>query len=185
MELRARQTAADFLEQEAASYLGVNRTGARALEVLLRAGSLTAGELAELLGLSASGTTPMLDGLERVGAIRRVRKTKGDRRRIHLELTTKGRSLSQRVWGDLYAPLAELAEELTRAEQLLVLDFLRRANAVLGGARSGSNPRAPSLVESEVDAPMRDPEPPAEAPAPELYTRRTPARRAPSGEVPG
>ncbi len=41
--------------------------------------------------------------------------------------------MAQGVWDDLYEPLATLASEYERGELALVQDFLRRANAILGG----------------------------------------------------
>ena len=133
-ELRARQSAADQLEERAAAALGVHRTAARCVELLLRHGPLSAGQLSEKLGLSPSGTTPLLDRLEETGTVRRVRLTEGDRRRVSIELTADGRAVAQGVWDDLYEPLATLASEYERGELALVQDFLRRANAILGGA---------------------------------------------------
>jgi len=133
-ELRARQSAADQLEERAAAALGVHRTAARCVELLLRRGPLSAGELSAALGLSASGTTPLLDRLEEAGIVRRVRQAGGDRRRITIELTADGRAVAQGVWDDLYHPLAELASEYERRDLELVHGFLRRANLILAGA---------------------------------------------------
>ena len=132
-ELRARQSAADQLEERAAGALGVHRTAARCVELLLRNGPLSAGELSAKLGLSPSGTTPLLDRLEEAGTVRRVRPPEGDRRRITIELTADGRAVAQGVWENLYEPLARLANEYERNDLELVLGFLRRANAILGG----------------------------------------------------
>ena len=170
--VRARQSAADRLEDEAAAGLGVHRTAARSLELLSRIGPLGAGELAEALGITPSGTTPLLDRLEELGAIRRVRSAKSDRRRITVELTADGRLLVQRVWGELYEPLAELAQQYGHRELQVVHDFLRRANAVLSGAE------IPPRTAPAVGAPV--------APEPELQfsprmgrpeTLGTPGRR--------
>jgi DNA-binding MarR family transcriptional regulator len=130
-ELRSRQGAADELEQRAALALGVHRTAARCVELLSRHGSLSAGDLAAGIGLTPSGTTPLLDRLEKVGAIERVRSSAKDRRTVMIELTPKGRAIAREVWDDLYEPLGKLTVDYGRSELTTILAFLRRANAIL------------------------------------------------------
>jgi DNA-binding MarR family transcriptional regulator len=130
-ELRNRQSAADLLEQEAAAALGVHRTAARCLELLSRQGAMGAGELAAGIGLTPSGTTALLDRLEKAGAIERLRASGKDRRTITIELTPKGRAVVREVWDDLYEPLGQLTVDFRRTELELVLGFLRQANAIL------------------------------------------------------
>ena len=133
-ELRARQSAADQLEERAAAALGVHRTAARCVELLLRNGPLSAGELSAKLGLSPSGTTPLLDRLEEAGTVRRVRPAGGrpqaDHDRAHCRRPCGG---AGRLGGPLRA--ARAARERVRAKRPRAgAGFLRRANAILGGA---------------------------------------------------
>lgn len=174
-ELRARQSAADQLEERAAVALGVHRTAARCVELLLRSGPLSAGELSARLGLSPSGTTPLLDRLEEAGTIRRVRTAEGDRRRITIELTADGRAVAQGVWEDLYEPLAQLAGEYERRDLELVQEFLRRANAILGSGDGTAD--VPDEPRSTV--PVGDPPRPESVPEERgTFRSRRPSRPA-------
>ena len=182
-ELRNRQSAADQLEQQAADALGVHRTAARCLELLSRRGPLSAGELATGIGLTPSGTTPLLDRLERVGAIERVRGSGKDRRTITIELTAKGLAVAREVWDDLYEPIGKLAVDYRRSQLEFVVEFLQKANAILEGKPpvdavetpagagpttstttvSGTAEAPPQHVERPLP-PVAKPEPPVEQP---------------------
>jgi DNA-binding MarR family transcriptional regulator len=131
--LRSKQDAAEHLDEQVASVLGVHRTAARCVEILLHEGSLSAGELAERAGVSKSGTTPLLDRLEDAGIIHRRRPADDDRRRVTIELTEVGRAVAQQFWDELFERLARLAQSYTREELDVVQDFLERANVILNG----------------------------------------------------
>ena len=67
------------------SVLGLNPTDVRCVDLLDQHGTMTAGALAELAGLSTGAVTFLLDRLERAGFVRRVRDLE-DRRRVLVEL---------------------------------------------------------------------------------------------------
>lgn len=73
-------------------------------------GSATPSELAAELLLSPAGMTGRLDTLERSGLVRRVRG-EGDRRRVDVELTSKGHEL----WTDAMAIRGEVESDLLSA----------------------------------------------------------------------
>lgn len=129
----AWQRSAERLDERAAQSLGVHPTAGRCVEILYRSGALTAGDLAARLGISASGATPVLDRLEQAGMIQRVRPSRGDRRRIRIELTGRGRRMAEAFWDDLHDRLTRLAGEYSGSEVTLVRDFLRRACAIFEG----------------------------------------------------
>src|SRR5580698_4442982 len=73
-EVRLQQVAYDRFHDAVASYLGINRTDLRCIDLVdLRGGSLSAGDLAASTGLSTGAVTAMLDRLEKAGYLRRVR----------------------------------------------------------------------------------------------------------------
>ena len=76
---------------------GVTVSQCYTLQVLHNDGEMTAGELAEVLGIEASTGTRAIDVLVRNGAVERVRPEGGDRRRVLLRLTRKGRSLAKKL----------------------------------------------------------------------------------------
>jgi DNA-binding MarR family transcriptional regulator len=125
----------------------VHRTAARCVEILLGESPLSAGELAERVGVSRSGTTPLLDRLEDAGVIQRRRASDEDRRRVAIELTTVGRTIAQQFWDGVFQRLTRLAQQYSREDLEVVQDFLTRANAIL----SGSEP--PPRMERQPDAP--------------------------------
>ena len=126
---QAYQRATDGFDDEVARVLGLNQSDLRCLDWLTER-PMTAGELADAIGLSGAATTTLVDRLERKGYVRRVRD-RADRRRIHVELTADG----ARRLGELYGVLAEEGEALLarfNAVQLgRILEFLTEAADVV------------------------------------------------------
>lgn len=100
---RSSQNAADMFDEAVGDLLGINRTDARCVDLVQRYGRLTAGQLAELSGLTTGAVTTVIDRLEAVDYVRRVRDKK-DRRRIFVELT----AASAKMGEVLYSPLGEV-----------------------------------------------------------------------------
>ena len=101
---RAHEAANDAFDEVAAEKLGVNRTDLRCLNIVDNQGSMTAGRLAELSGLTTAAVTSVLDRLERAGYARRVRE-QADRRQVLVELTPL---LAERA-GPIWSPLGDEA----------------------------------------------------------------------------
>lgn len=78
---RAWSTATVVMHAALAARLGLHATDHKAVDVLLQAGPMMAGELAERMGLTSSAITTMVDRLERHGLVRRDRDSE-DRRRV-------------------------------------------------------------------------------------------------------
>lgn len=70
--------------------MGLHRSDLRCLEIAARAGGVSAGELAARTGLSTSAVTSVVDRVEALGFVRRVRDVT-DRRRVLVEVTDLGR----------------------------------------------------------------------------------------------
>jgi DNA-binding MarR family transcriptional regulator len=126
---RLHQNAYDRFEDAAAEYFGVNRTAMRCMDVLERVGRLTAGEIATETGLSSGAVTALLDRLERVGYVRRIRDP-GDRRRVFVELTETARKLAQEVYGPLADAMAEF-DRYSDAELRLITAYVERGSELL------------------------------------------------------
>ncbi len=126
---RLQQNDYDRFEDAVAEYFGVNRTAMRCMEVLDRVGQLTAGDIARETGLTSGAVTAMLDRLERVGYVRRLRDA-SDRRRVLVELTAQARQMVDEIYGPLTEAMGEF-ERYSDKELMLIRDFLRQGGAML------------------------------------------------------
>lgn len=97
--VRESQRRNDQFDEAVADYLGVTRTEAQCLDILEEYGPITAGRLSKLSRLTTGAVTKVVDRLEAVGYVRRVRD-QDDRRRVILDVTPKMRRLA----ADLYEP---------------------------------------------------------------------------------
>lgn len=123
-EYRQGHTSRDAVEKISASLLGLSPSDARCWHLLQQHGAMTAGAVADALGVTSGAVTAMIDRLERGGHVQRTRDTV-DRRRVIVDVTDESRRRS----ADLYKPLAlGLRERLaghSRKELELLYDFLR------------------------------------------------------------
>ncbi|MGH3300459.1 MAG: MarR family winged helix-turn-helix transcriptional regulator [Streptosporangiaceae bacterium] len=140
---RLHQNAYDRFEDAAAEYFGVNRTAMRCMDVLERAGRLTAGQIARQTGLTSGAVTALLDRLERAGYVRRLRDA-SDRRRILVEMTEQARQGAAEVYGPLIEVLAEYGK-YSDDELRLITSYIERGSELLleHGTRIENHPRRP------------------------------------------
>jgi DNA-binding MarR family transcriptional regulator len=128
-ELRGYLGAADRFDEAVALRLGLSRTEMRCLDLVDRAGTITAGSLAEESGLSTGAVTFLVDRLERAGVATRRRDTE-DRRKVFIELVPE---TAERAW-KLHEPMVLAMRELSaryRSEELeSICRFLHDARAV-------------------------------------------------------
>jgi DNA-binding MarR family transcriptional regulator len=115
-----------------AEQIGLSATEFEALDVLGQTGPVTAGQLAQLCGLSTGGVTGMVDRLEKAGFVRRAHDP-DDRRKVIIE-RVPNETLHERV-RKLYAPLSagfhQLVSHYSDAEIELILDFVNRNSAMV------------------------------------------------------
>lgn len=90
----------------------------------------TAGELAEVGLISSGGLTQRIDRLEQSGLVRRVRNP-DDRRVVHIELTTEGRSLIDTVLQRHFAEQNGFLAGLTRNDQKQLSGLLSKLEVSL------------------------------------------------------
>jgi DNA-binding MarR family transcriptional regulator len=137
--LRAVTVEFDLLGAEFAARHGLHPTDVRALIHLLdaaRAGTrATPGWLGEQLRLNSSGTTALVDRLERLGWVRRSRDT-ADRRRVLLEVEEEAARLGWAFFGPVIGEVVAAAEgfeagelETVRRFMASVLESTRRARS--------------------------------------------------------
>lgn len=124
-ESRANEAAVGRFDALAAEALGINPTDARCLDILgNEGGSLTAGRLAELSGLTTAAITAVLDRLEAKGYVRRVRD-ENDRRRVLAELTPLLGSRAETIWGPIGREGMRELTRFTRDDLDAVIRFFR------------------------------------------------------------
>jgi DNA-binding MarR family transcriptional regulator len=121
---RAYQTAVEKMDEAFCKLLGVNRTDGRCLDVIDQRPGLTAGELAEAVGLSPGAVTTVLDRLEERGLVTRSRDP-NDRRRVTLKMTPEANRLAWEAYGPLGEMGGPFIAELSDKELEAVIRFLR------------------------------------------------------------
>lgn len=96
--MRGWQTDQDIFDDAVALFAGVNRTDTRVIDLVQRAGRMTAGEIATAARLSSGAVTAVIDRLEAAGFARRVRDP-NDRRRVLVEITDELDRAMEPVFG--------------------------------------------------------------------------------------
>src|SRR3954470_7944605 len=124
LEIRRSQNATDRFDQAVGEAIGLNRTDLRCLDIVEMEGSLTAGRLAELSGLTTGAITTVIDRLEHRGLARRARDPR-DRRRVLVEVAAEARQGA----ADYYGGQMELAQRMytryTQEQLEFLLEFVR------------------------------------------------------------
>lgn len=125
--LRRHSGATVLLHAAIAARLGLHATDHKCLDLLVREGPRTAGELAGRTGLTTGAITGVIDRLEAAGLACRG-KDPGDRRRVIVEPLTE--AAARRV-GPLFEAMsrgtAALCRRYSAAELDVIRDFLTRA----------------------------------------------------------
>jgi DNA-binding MarR family transcriptional regulator len=132
--LRRLTVELDAVGQRFASLHGLGRTDVRALVAIMdaarRGEALTAGALGRTVELSSASVTALVDRLERVGHVRRVRDA-DDRRRVVLEMSESAMAAGGEFFGglnrDLLAAMAGYSDE----ELAVVRRFLTEMTDVI------------------------------------------------------
>jgi DNA-binding MarR family transcriptional regulator len=125
-EIRAGQRATDAIDEASGKLLGLNRTDGHCMDLLDERGQMTAGHLAEATGLTTGAITAVLDRLEKLGYVHRIRDTE-DRRRVLVDLTPEARRVTWELYGPLAAAGAAIAERYDDSELELLLGFVRES----------------------------------------------------------
>lgn len=114
-----------------ADRLGINSSDLETLDLLGFNESLSAGQLAELTGLTTGAITGLVDRLERAGFVQRTKDPR-DRRRVIIELN---RDLAEPQIMPYFAPLSaamtDFMERFSDAELETLLEFFAGAAVVM------------------------------------------------------
>ena len=131
-QFRASQNWSDAFDDIASEILGINRTDMRVIDIVTRKGRATAGEVAKEAALTTGGVTAVVDRLEKVGYLKRVRDP-DDRRRVWLEATPELYEKSWEIWGPLSEIWQSRARNLSREQLEFILEFLADGNELMSG----------------------------------------------------
>ncbi len=122
-------SAVDVVNQMVGERMGVNRTDHRVLEILNRKGAMTSGDLAAAGHLTTGAVTTVVDRLEKVGYVRRVRDTE-DRRRVLVEQTPDGMKTGVRYYRPFMNRTFETMSHYDVEQLTAIRDFMREAAEV-------------------------------------------------------
>lgn len=139
--LQMLTTATLHFSDRAAASRGLHRSDLQALQALVTArtsgaGALTPGELAQVLVLSPSATTTLVDRLERAGHVER-HHDQDDRRRISLTMTEHAGTEARAMFGPMAAAMVDLLDDFDDAEVATISRFLAAATGVVTAAQPG------------------------------------------------
>jgi DNA-binding MarR family transcriptional regulator len=113
-----------------AEQIGLNATEWKCLDILDRTGPLTAGDLAELTGLTTGAITGVIDRLERAGFARRERDPH-DRRKVIVQPTQEHKHEVHQIFDSLMQRYAELFSSYSDHDLAFILDYITHSRAVI------------------------------------------------------
>jgi DNA-binding MarR family transcriptional regulator len=122
----------DAVGQAAASVIGINQTDLICLNALFRDGPMSAGSLANAIGLTTGATTTAIDRLERSGYARR-RGDPSDRRRVLIEASEEGAQQAFALVDGLLDAVARRASGYTEEEVALLLGLIASFRDIVSG----------------------------------------------------
>src|SRR3954463_13193212 len=132
--LRRLTVELDAVGQRFADTHGLNRTDVRALVAIMdaarRGQALTAGGLGEAVDLRSASVTALVDRLERVGHVRRVRDPQ-DRRRVSLQMSDTAMAAGAEYFGGLQRDLVAAMGAFSDDELAVVHRFLTSMTDVI------------------------------------------------------
>lgn len=133
-QLRRLTTDLDQLGHEFAARHGMHATDVRALLRVLEAArdgqSVGPGWLGTELNLTSASVTALVDRLERVGHLRRVRDT-ADRRRVVLDVGASAQGVGYEFFGPLNARMIAAMDDFGDDELAAIDRFLRRMDEIV------------------------------------------------------
>jgi|SRR5262245_15690419 len=126
---RQMSTGTILLHQAVADRLGLHPTDHKCADLLDMNGPMTAGELADLTGLTTGAITGVIDRLEAAGLVRREADP-NDRRRVIVRVVPKSLRRVGRLFEPLAAAMVELCARYTDRELATILDFMDRSREI-------------------------------------------------------
>ena len=128
---RKMSTQTVFLHQAIAQSVGLNATDTKCIDLILRGpgGSVTAGWLSDMTGLTTGAITHILDRLEKRQFIERVRDTQ-DRRKVFIRVRPESLEPLIPKYEAMGNAYMSLAEQYGDEELQLICDYLEKTSEV-------------------------------------------------------
>lgn len=123
-------TAVVLFHEAVADRLGLSAADHKALSLIMRAGALTAGDLAQQTGLSPGAVTGLVDRLERAGFVRRQRDPV-DRRRVVITVEPDQRPDLSEISAELASAMNAVIARYDDRELVAIRDYVVNTIAVL------------------------------------------------------
>jgi DNA-binding MarR family transcriptional regulator len=114
-----------FFGQTVAVRFGISESDVEALELLIDAGSATAGRLSEIMGLTTGAVTRVIDRLEQAGFVRRI-PDPADRRRVIVEVIPEKVAAVEATMARVGEKSASEIGHYSDADLAVINDFLTR-----------------------------------------------------------
>jgi DNA-binding MarR family transcriptional regulator len=115
-----------------AEHMGLGTTDHKVFDFVLRTGPASAGQLADVTGLTTGAITGVIDRLETAGFVKRE-KDASDRRKVlvHSNLSTTRERQLFKLFDSLARGVSTLASSYNDNELATILDFSIRSQALL------------------------------------------------------
>lgn len=128
---RIMSTQTVFLHQAIAQSVGLNATDTKCVDLIIRGpqGSVTAGWLSDMSGLTTGAITHILDRLEKRGFIERLRDTQ-DRRKIFIRVRPERLEPLVPKYEGIGKAFIKLAEQYGDRDLQVICDYLEKTSAV-------------------------------------------------------
>ena len=110
--------------------LGLNLTDHRCLDLILRLGGVTAGQLSKATGLTTGAITGVIDRLEKGGFARRQPDPK-DRRKVIIVPLPERLPEIQKLFASLSRSMGRVMSSYSGREAEIVVDYMRRVLEVM------------------------------------------------------
>ena len=140
-EIRQLNTVITLAVTAVAQQIGMNASDMQCAEFLVRQGPLTAGQLAELSGLTTGAITGVVDRLERAGWARRENDP-ADRRRVIIRAIPQDTNAEEGLYDPYTEAMSNLLADYDDQELHFILEFISRLSAtnaeIASQIRSGS-----------------------------------------------
>lgn len=140
--MRGLFRASDNLTAAVAERIGVNLTDMQCMEMLDRNGSMTAGQIADAIGLTSGAVTTLIDRLEAAGYVRRLHDT-ADRRRVVVGLTDDMHKMCDPLFAGILKASDDMLSRFSPDQLTFLRDFLCRGREITEEAARAVRGEAP------------------------------------------